>query len=261
MRYAWILISCMLVVGCVAPPSEWPRNVVDAGQPSVTSETVILSQIGGNRKKVSYELRNLGKRDAFCDSVSFRVILDDPNSYLELGEQVYIVEKLFLRANEAIKGTLPVAAPQEVGHWHVRAVDAYRGSEACRGAGFVDYCDYAERTAAEGAFLALLFEQSEAATCEALHSWYENVEFVDLRNFPSFSIRPLVYLKGPSRLVVRESSDALSFVRRFEQERYSNWVPTVLVESRDCERPAGVEDRLPPRECLVSGMEEVPGKE
>ena len=253
MKQSSLVIIVVTLVACSEPDPGWPPTSLNLDRNHGGLETVISSHIAANRESIEYQVLNNGARDVFCETLSYRLILDDPNSYLEVGERIYIQEHVFLRAEEYFSGVLKPDAPTGGESWHIRAIDVYRGIDSCVAATFQNYCEYAQQTREEQAFLKYLFEISTTHSCGALWRWLEKLDAIDLRPFDAPTARPLIYLTSPSRLIVRDSEDVRTFVQHLANLQRSMWKPTVIAHSRSCdfEQQSQEPGTLPPEECRV----------
>jgi hypothetical protein len=173
-----------------------------------------VARIADDRSAARYGFTNGSALDVVCDTLTVRAIADDPNTYLEKGEQVVQQHYAYLKVGETVGG---IVRSQSFGGpaSHIRAVSTLEGEHTCRQASFDDYCQFAKRTAAEEAFLSTLLSQHKAKTCIELARRLERKQRIDVSGIASWTARPLIFLTGLKTLTVAEGNNAVR--KQFER--------------------------------------------
>lgn len=124
--------------------------------------------ISDDRTRAEYHLSNPTKADIYCEGFSTRIVLDDPDSYLETAEEVRSTNNLFLRQGERITKLFRVRDLRGSDRSHIRSVTSLEDRGVCRRATLEDFCRYGIRNEAEKRATESIMQSLGAKDCTEL---------------------------------------------------------------------------------------------
>lgn len=195
-RTSLALFAILCMTACGSPGTTVLKPEVGV---SISS----LTRINARRDVADVRVANTSSYDLFCPVVTARVIFDDPDSYLEKGEQVHSDFSVFLRPGESRSSRITTAGQ---GHVDIRNAVVLEGGQSCRRAALLDYCDADVRDQREAALVQWLQKKYGARSCAELNDSVSG-KTLDLRGAPELMLRPLIYLTRANKILARSGDE------------------------------------------------------
>ncbi|RWX13623.1 hypothetical protein EHI42_19710 [Rhizobium hidalgonense] len=211
-----LLALLVLVTGCTSSKVS-ALDYSDQGGEVRISSYVSISQA---RDRATYAVLNDGEDDLFCPQLTARAIFDNPDTYLETGEQVDALTDVFVRGHGAVHGTFTRGGSMR-SNSQIRSAVALDGGHTCSRATFVDYCRAAKKSLEEEAFMGFLFEKFNSSTCETLFQKIRGRETLDLIKASDVTSRPLIYLPMLRKVKVSQQVAASAEVKNLSSKTVS----------------------------------------
>lgn len=220
------LLGCgFLVLGCAQnQPDLASYAEPESGPLLITTELNIDRERGAAR----YSIRNESRRDVVCSSVTVRSVFDDPDTYLERGETVTAMSNAFVRRDESIEGAVGVPGGSAK-DTQIRTVSLFEAGQNCSAADVEGYCDHADKSDSERAFLAKLFLSAGAGTCADLSERLESFRTLDFSGWGEIEARPIVYLSRVLVIVADDTPGNREIREQYAGMRAARFAPTFIL--------------------------------
>ncbi|MEW8052648.1 MAG: hypothetical protein AB2809_19995 [Candidatus Thiodiazotropha sp.] len=217
-----VLVGVLFLQGCAKTPL---RTNIDnrSVYPLVINVQAIIDK---DREGGYATITNNADVDVFCPSLRMRVIYDDPNTYLERGEQVLVMSGLFFRPGEVKEYSAVKTLPGDTLP-HVRSIHVDDQVESCRSATIEDYCASASLSDREEAFLLELHKKYRTGDCGGLVEKMSKVAYIDLTKNTIVEARPLIYLKHLRRIDLLETEENREIMNEYEDGSRSTFLPNI----------------------------------
>lgn len=206
MRLLFCGVAACLISSCTSVPMQVP---IDPG-----AEFRASTEISSSRETAHSVVNNIGDVDLYCEHIGFRVIYDDPDSFLETGESVLARSRVFLRS-----GQTQVAHFSSDRGQHIRTATSLEPGHGCRAANFVDFCNNGVSSADEQSFMQWLAVRFRASDCSHLAAALQRRGVINLSGAPRPTLRPLIYLSSVMEYRNWPEGSDVALIQQLEQYR------------------------------------------
>ena len=224
--------QAVLLTSCIGSGIQWDRPVERNALVS-PGELRLVSKISDQRQAGVYEVVNPNSLDFFCERLGIRTIRDNPETYLEISEDVTFLYNVFVRSEETrtfdVRGNdLPTIKG------HIRAMHSFFEDNKCRKADFSEFCRYAVLSEKEEETVNLLKRRFNVDRCEDVELPLAETDVWDLRRFGEISPRPFNYVNSYKRVILADSPASYEFANQLLDIDHGRTLPQFVHLPESC---------------------------
>ncbi len=204
------------------PPSDYA---------SYTQRVSSVTLIQPSREEAAVTIRNEMSYDVKCTGILSRVVYDNPNTYLEIGERTDWLSAVYIRGRSNVEHKVLVDGAYPVGT-NIRAVSIMQPSQTCGRASVEDFCLFSKKSGNEQVFYERLSRFFGTKDCADFSRRARQVNSLDLSAWGDVEVRPLSFLENLQRIKISDSDHNRLLLKELGLSSSSKFLETIELVSK-----------------------------